>query len=261
MSIPFPDKMVIQASGFGPAITTRQMVDRSKTLLLDLEKLSPWRRPFYVSGCTEETNWMPIAADLSDFNDLVIRALRSDDSVRYYNEKEPNNPKLTSESLAPYGFILTFTNAPTAKGPDQSAWICLSSSGIKNQVSLDDARYSVQVPLYEPDQINAPWSAPDVVYRIFDYFVQMYNPQKCVVFGNHQLTRIRTSESNYNMGWLNYTRNTKIAEVFANTGKAFPYHGGTLLKLGEDASVLSDPEVDAELIEIRKTLRYVGVTV
>jgi hypothetical protein len=49
--------------------------------------------------------------------------------------------------------------------------------------------------------------------------------------------------------------------LFSNTGKAVPYRDGVLLKLGDDASALSDPKVDRELIEIREKLRSVGVTV
>ena len=63
------------------------------------------------------------------------------------------------------------------------------------------------------------------------------------------------------MGWLNYTRDPKVAEVFSSTGRAVPYRNGVLLQFGEDASALSDPKVDQKLIEIRKKLRSVGVTV
>jgi hypothetical protein len=56
------------------------------------------------------------------------------------------------------------------------------------------------------------------------------------------------------LGWLNYTRDPKVAGLLTRTGKAIPYRAGVLLKLGEDASVLSDPKIDAELIEIAKML-------
>ena len=42
---------------------------------------------------------MPVAADLSDFDEVVMRALRSYDDVRYYNENDPDNWKLTPEFL------------------------------------------------------------------------------------------------------------------------------------------------------------------
>jgi hypothetical protein len=62
------------------------------------------------------------------------------------------------------------------------------------------------------------------------------------------------------MGWLNYTRDPKVAGVFIGTGKAVPYRNGVLLSFGDDASALSDPKVDQELIEIRMALRSLGVT-
>jgi hypothetical protein len=107
MSFSFPDELIIQASGFGPGMTARQSIQRTKKILLDLETISPWRRPFVVSGSTKETRDMPIAADLSDFDEVVMRALKSRVDVRYYNENDPDNWKLTPDSLSPYGFGAT----------------------------------------------------------------------------------------------------------------------------------------------------------
>jgi hypothetical protein len=115
MSISSPDELIVQVSGFGPVMTARQSIQRAKQIMLDLETISPWRRPFAVSGCTKETGDMPIAVDFSDFDQVVMRALRSYDDVRYYNENDPDNWKLTLDSLSPYGFRETFTNAPSAK--------------------------------------------------------------------------------------------------------------------------------------------------
>jgi len=42
MSDLFPDRLVIQALGFGPAMTAQQSIERAKKVLLDLESLSPW---------------------------------------------------------------------------------------------------------------------------------------------------------------------------------------------------------------------------
>ena len=50
MSFSFPDAMVIQAADFGPAMTARQSIQSAKKIMLDLGTMSPWRRPFAVSG-------------------------------------------------------------------------------------------------------------------------------------------------------------------------------------------------------------------
>ena len=63
MNFSFPDAMVVQALDFGPGMTARQSIQTAKKIMLDLEMISPWRRPFAVSGCTKETGDMPIAAD------------------------------------------------------------------------------------------------------------------------------------------------------------------------------------------------------
>ena len=61
MSTTLSDRLIIQVSGFGPGMTARQSIQRAKKIMLDLETISPWRRPFEVSGCTKETGDMPIA--------------------------------------------------------------------------------------------------------------------------------------------------------------------------------------------------------
>lgn len=263
MSDSFPDALIIQASRFGPVMTARQSIQRAKKILLDLERISPWRPPFNVSGCTAATGDMPIAADLSDFDEVVMRALQSYDDIRYYNDNDndKNDWKLTTESMSPYGFAETFSMVGTDEEYKNRISVRLQSSGIKERISLDDSLYNIIIRAYERDHVNAAWSDQSVVSGIFDYLVSNYNPLRCVVYGRCQLSRIEVSGWNYTMGWLNYTRDLKTADVFHSTGRAIPYHGGVLLKLGDDVSVLSDPKIDEELIAIRKTLRSVGVTV
>jgi hypothetical protein len=260
MSNSDPDATVIQASGFGEALTARQSIERAKQVLLDLEKISPWRRPFRVSGCTEETDRMPIAADLSDFDEVVMRALQSDTEVRYYNENYPDNWELTPDSYCPYGFSEIFSDIHSGTNYWDSICLRLQSASVKNLVASNDSVYVVSVPFFEETQINGEWSNPGLVRRLFDYFIDSCNPEKCVVYGRSQNRRISPEKYIYTLGWLNYTRNPAVAEVFRKMGKAEPFRAGVLLKLGEDASVLSDPKIDAELLEISQMLSAAGVT-
>ena len=259
MSISFPDELIIQASGFGPAMTARQSIQFAKKILLDLERISPWRRPFVVSGSTKETGDMPIAADLSDFDEVVMRALRSRVDVRYYNENDPDNWNLTLDSLSPYGFGATYSNACSVEKNEKRVYISLDFAGVDDNVSRDNGVFVIGIRSFEHDQVNAAWSDPAVVHRIFDYFIDNYDPLKCIVFGLGQRRRIRTLQGDYILGWLNYTRDHKVAGLLTKTEKAVPYRAGVLLQLGDDASVLSDPKIDAELIEIAKMLSSAGV--
>ena len=93
--------MVIQASGFGRSLTARQSIENAKKVLLDFERISPGGRPFMVNGCTEETDDMPIAEDLSNFEEVLMHALQSYDDVRYFNDNDPDNWKLTPNSRLP----------------------------------------------------------------------------------------------------------------------------------------------------------------
>jgi hypothetical protein len=183
MSFSFPDELIIQASGFGPAMTARQSIQRAKKVLLDLETISPWRRPFVVSGSTKETGDMPIAADLSDFDEVVMRALQSRVDVRYYNENDPDNWNLTLDSLSPYGFGATYSNACSVGKNEERVSISLDFAGVKNRVSRGDGVYVIRIPFFEQNQFNAAWSNPDIVHRIFDYFIDNCDPLKCTVYG------------------------------------------------------------------------------
>lgn len=263
MSDSTPDAMVIQASGFGPAMTARQSIERAKKIMLDLEAISPWRRPSKVSGRTEETDNMPIAEDLADFDEVVMRALQSYDDVRYQNENDASNWRLTPDSHSPYGFRETFSDIHTGEGFWDSVTVSLHSAGEETSGSCDNSVYVVAIPFYARDQINAAWSEPATVQRIFDYFIDSYDPMKCVVFGSDQALALSKQGDryvgSYTLGWLNYTKNAEVAGVFRKTGKAVPYRRGTLLKLGDDASALSDPKVEAELAGIGEMLRAAGV--
>jgi len=263
MDSPLPDAMIIQALGFGPAMTARQSIQRAKKIMLDLETISPWRRPLKVSGCTEETNRMPIAEDLSDFDEVVMRALQSDDDVRYYNENHPNNWRLTPDSYSPYAFSEIFSDIHAMNGYSDSITVSVDAAGVNDSTPRDNSVYVIRIPFYGQNQTNAAWSEPATVQRIFDYFVENYNPMRCVVFGSKQANRLshrgNVYVGTYTLGWLNYTRNPKVMEVFARTGKAVPYRAGILLKLGDDASVLSDPKVTAELAAIGDMLSAAGV--
>lgn len=259
MSDPFPDKLVIQASGFGPALTARQTIHGAKKIILDLETISPWRRPFEVSGCTEETGDMRIAPDLSNFEELVMRALQSYDDVRFYNENDPDNWDLTPNSFSPYGFSETFTNAPSAGEYNRRVGVHLQFSGFLDGKSRDNGIHVITIPFYGREQFNAAWADPIVVTRLFDYFIDNFNPLKCVVFGSEQAVKISKPDRDYTLGWLNYTRDPAVAGVFTKTGKAVPYRAGVLLKLGDDVSIVSDPKAEAEMIEVAQMLSSAGV--
>ncbi len=116
--------------------------------MLDLEAMSPWRRPFKVSGCTKETGDMPIAADLSDFDEVVMRALRSSTNVRYYNENDPDNWELTPDSDSPYGFGEIFSDVRAEKEYSHSISVSLQGSGLENNISSDDGVYVISIPFF-----------------------------------------------------------------------------------------------------------------
>ncbi len=260
MNVPLPDELVIQASGFGRPMTARQSIQHAEKLLLDLEAISPWRRPFEVSGSTEETGDMPIAADLSDFDEVVMRALKSRADVKYYNENDQNNWSLTPDSFCPYGFGEIFTNAPSVSEYKYCVSIGIRDSGLADNVFHNNAVYYIGIPFCTRDKINSDWTDPAVVFRLFEYLIGSYDPKKCVAYGNSQTRRVYGLRKGYLLGWLNYTRDPKIAGIFMKTGKAVPYRAGVLLKLGDDVSVLSDPSIDTELTEIGDMLASAGVT-
>lgn len=75
-----------------------------REFLVGLERVSPWWPPFDVSGKSKKQLHMPIAEDLSDFEEVVIEAL-NDKEVRFFSEAEPETMRIRRDSRTVFGTL------------------------------------------------------------------------------------------------------------------------------------------------------------
>lgn len=248
--------MVIGAVGFGPQLTARQTLGRARQFIAGLEAVSPWGRPFDVSGVTAECGNMPIAADLSDFDDVVMTTFGSIRNIKYKNVNDPHDSHLTLDSTSPIGFRVSLSDYIQKKKQDETVSVSLSTPGFPPLIITGAG---VEVRAFQPGEINASWSEPTTVEAIFDYLIDFCDATYCVVYGSHQASRNRKFSNGNNLGWLTYFRNQRLQAMLAEDRRARPYRDGTLLKLGDNASMLTDPGADIEIQEICQRLLASGV--
>ncbi len=102
MTSTIPNKLEINCFAPPENLNARQALEKMRRFLIGLEKVSPWRRPFDVSGSTAEHANMPIAADLSEFDSVAMVALRdAEQTFRFINPDKDNfNLDYESQSLS-----------------------------------------------------------------------------------------------------------------------------------------------------------------
>jgi len=64
----------------------------------------------------------------------------------------------------------------------------------------------------------------------------------------------------YALGWLSYTKNSKVCSVLDDDPRACKYKDGILVELGDHVSVFENSATKEAAIEIRDKLRAAGAT-
>jgi len=255
----WPDYLIFQATGVGDSITAQRAIDQARKFLLGLEAASPWKRPFDVSGITAKHANLPIAEDLSDFDQVVMQALASYKDVKYINYDEPENWKLGPNSLSPYGFTTSFSDYIQRRNQSLRIDVSIRTPGISQAPATFVATISVRAFLC--GEVNEEWSSKATAHNVFDYMIDFFNPINCVVYSNESAKDIIDFEMDqFLLGWLTYTRNSRFSVVLAGDYRVRNYRDGILISLGEDVSVLTDPKKRGQMIEIRDKLRAAGVS-
>ena len=116
-----------------------QALDQARKFLLGLETVSPWRRPFDVSGITAKCGNLPIREDFSDFDEVVMKALGSYKNIRYRNANDPDDWRLTMDAKSPQGFTTTFSDYVQKRSHEKSTVVSIKTSGIPPQMSQPKA--------------------------------------------------------------------------------------------------------------------------
>jgi hypothetical protein len=249
--------MVFQALRRDSQIRLSETIDRAKLFLLGLEEVSPWRRPFDVSGSTSQTSNLPVDIDFGNFYSLLMKVLDRHKEIKYQNNGNPDDFGLHMGSLSPLGFDCTFSDFIQKGRQESRVSVVVRSAG--QRAPLDYSLVTVTVPLFRPGQVNEIWATPDTVQRIFDYLLDFCDAEFCTIYSSHQNLKSSTFDgNNVNVGWYTYFQSEKVKSALFEEPNGRTYRGGLLLKLGKDVSVFDDPQVDDQIASIRRRLREAG---
>lgn len=105
------DSLVFNAGWKSEAMVAQEVIDSMREFLVGLTRISPWAAPFDVSGSTARLSHMPIADDLSDFDELVLKAM-GDPEVRFYSKNEPDTVQIRLDSKTVFGMHARFSDYP-----------------------------------------------------------------------------------------------------------------------------------------------------
>jgi hypothetical protein len=257
--------MVIQGLGFGPELTAKQAIDRALDFMGGLEAVSPWTRPFVASGTIANHSFMPIAEDLSDFESVVMTALADYNDVKYLNENDPDDSRISLNSKCYYGYQMSFSKLGLRTTLDDRVDVALKTQGLgsieRGRFPLLNEVTTISVQSYRRGEVNELWGSQEVVMNLIDHIIDFADPIHCCVCGDIQNLKImKADQGNFKLGWLTYTKNRHFMNVLAADKRAAPHKRGVLLKLGEGVETIEDDSAICEILEIQAKLRSAGLT-
>jgi len=148
-------------------MTAREVLDFLKEFLEGLEAVSPWSRPFDVSGTEPFLSYLKIEEDWSDFDTVVLRAM-DDKDRKFVKIVDDGDYSISIGSTSMAGFSASFSDAVQRKDASERVTIdfLLGESEIFKGSGL-----TIEVHNFEPGQINSRWSEPTVVQDVLRYLI------------------------------------------------------------------------------------------
>lgn len=256
------DELVFSAAWNGRPMTAHDVINLMKDFLVGLARISPWEPPFDVSGSTMKVAHMIIKEDLSDFDEVVLKAM-DDKEVRFFSKTEPETMRIRQDSQTIFGVGAVFSDYPIKRLKKNTVRIEFHIGSSDNSIA---SGVSINVPFYKPFiEKNGIWAMEEELEQpqaIFNYLLEFFDPYLCSIYSLSFLSEITEwgIDINSPIGWMSYSRNPKVINVLKTNKLAQPYGRGYLLKLGENVHVFDDPESKAEAIKIRDELRDQSAT-
>ena len=255
------DKLTFSAAWKGQPMVAQEVVDAMREFLVGLARVSPWGPPFDATGSTYRQAHMPIAEDLSDFDEVALKAMDNKE-VRFFSASEPGTMRIRPDSRTVFGMDATFSDYPQKKLKKHAVTI---SIGLGSSDGSCGGGVGIGVPFYTPfTEENGKWGVGKQPLAVFDYLMGFFDPFCCAVYSTEFLDSIRAKwgegDDGLLLGWMSYTRNPKVRAALAGDPRARDYRGGILLELGDSVDAFDDPAVRNVAIEIRDKLRAAGAT-
>lgn len=260
------DNLVFSAGWKSKPMTAQEVIDSMREFLVGLMRISPWTAPFDVSGSTAGLSHMPIADDLSDFEELVLKAM-GDPGVRFYSESEPDTMLIRPDSKTVFGMQARFSDYPQKKLKNSSVTIDI---GMGSSNGSGISGLDIKVPFYAPYiEENGAWAMSEGLQQpeaIFDYIINHYGPCFCSIYSSKFLLEVTEwgKDINSPIGCLSYVRSPKVVDALRGDRYVREYRDGVLIELGNGPVVFKDTQARAEAkigaVEIRDKLRRANAT-
>ncbi len=260
------DKLVFSAGWKSRPMVAQEVVDQMRKFLVGLARVSPWEPPFDVSGSTMRQAYMPIAEDLSDFDEVVLKAM-DDKEVRFFSESEPETMRIRPDSKTVFGMHASFSDYPQKK---LEKTLVAVEIGMGSSDCSSNGGVSIQVPFYAPyTEENGMWAMSKELEQpeaVFDYLIDFFDPYFCSIYSSVFKSEVTDwgVDINSPIGWRSYVRNPAVIAALRGDIRVSDYREGVLIEIGDTPLVFKDPHAREEAltaaIEIRDKLREAGAT-
>jgi len=204
---------------------------------------------------------MPIAEDLSDFDEVVLYAM-DDPEVRFFSDSEPDAMRIRPDSRAFYGMGALFSNYPQKQRKKHAVSVNIGM-GSSDQSSQSGAR--INIPYYLPKtEMNGTWAMKDAGQprAVFEYLIDFFDPYLCEVYSYNFSWSVvdRDLDKGLEIGLYTYSKSPKVRALLRNDPHVSDYRGGILFRLGDSVDMFRDPDAREAAIRIRDKFRAAKLT-
>ncbi len=260
------DSLIFAAGWKSKPMVAQGVVNHMREFLVGLARIAPWDPPFDVSGSTKRQAYMPIAEDLSDFDEIVLGAM-DDKNVRFFSESEPDTMRIRADSKTVFGMNATFSDYPQKTLKKNVVRIGFregSSDGSCN------SGVTIQVPFYAPyTEENGIWAMSKELEQpeaVFEFLIDFFDPYLCSVYSSAFNLEVMEwgVDINSPIGWRSYVRNPDVVKALAHDPRVRNWRSGILIEIGDSPVVFKDKKGRERALlgatEIRDKLRAAGAT-
>ena len=204
---------------------------------------------------------MPIAEDLSDFDEVVLYAM-DDPEVRFFSDSEPDTMRIKPNSRSVFGMSALFSNHPQKKLKKHAVMVNIGMGSSDGSVG---SGVRIKIPYYMPNvEENGEWAMREAgqPQAVFEYLIDFFDPYLCEVYPLDFATSITEwgIDGNLNIGLYSYSKNPKVRALLGSDPHVSDYRDGILLTLGDNVDVFRDPDTRNTAIGIRDKCRAAKVT-
>jgi hypothetical protein len=260
------DSLVFSAGWKSNSMTAKEVVDVMRNFIVGLARVSPWGSPFDVSGNSKRLAYMPIAEDLSDFDEVVLKAM-DDKEVRFFSESDPETMRILPDSRTVFGMRATFSDYPQKKLKKSLVTVNI---GMGSSDGSSNGGVDIQVPLYTPYvEENGMWAMSEELEQpeaVFDYLIDFFDPYFCSVYSSAFKSEVTEwgIDINSPIGWRSYVRSPDVIAALEHDPRVRSLGSGILIEIGDSPLVFKDTKgrerALLEATEIRDKLRAAGAT-